>query len=66
MEKNRLGNTMDRKEERDVCFSCQKDDGKVPLVKLKFVGKEIWICPQCLPALIHKPQELSEKLSDLI
>ncbi|MCK4893019.1 MAG: hypothetical protein KAT07_03580 [Calditrichia bacterium] len=57
---------MDQSEKNDACFSCQKDDGEVPLVKLRFAGKEIWICPQCLPALIHKPDELTEKLSNLI
>ena len=57
---------MNQLENNDVCFSCQKDDGEVPLVRLRFAGKEIWICPQCLPALIHKPDELTEKLSNLI
>ena len=57
---------MDQAEKKDTCFSCKKNDADVPLVRLKFAGKEIWICPQCLPALIHKPDELAEKLSDLI
>ena len=57
---------MNQLENNDACFSCQKDDGEVPLVKLRFAGKEIWICPQCLPALIHRPDELTEKLSNLI
>jgi len=37
-----------------------------PLVTLKFQGKELYICPQCLPTLIHKPYQLSEKLPDFI
>jgi len=57
---------MDQFEKNDACFSCEKDEGVVPLLKLRFAGKEIWICPQCLPALIHKPDELAEKLSNLI
>jgi hypothetical protein len=65
MEINKIGDMMNQSEKNDACFSCQKLDGEVPLVKLKFAGKEIWICPQCLPALIHKPDELAEKLSNL-
>ena len=48
------------------CFNCEKDEGNVPLLRMKFSGKEIWICPQCLPVLIHKPEQLTEKLSNLI
>ena len=66
MEKNRIGKAMDKLEKNEACFSCQRDDEEFPLVKLTFGGKEIWICPQCLPALIHKPDELSEKLSNLL
>lgn len=57
---------MNKLENNEACFSCQKNEEEVPLVKLRFGGKEIWICPQCLPALIHKPDELAEKLSNLI
>ena len=57
---------MNHIEKKETCFSCDKGDGEVPLLRLRFAGKEIWICPQCLPALIHKPDELTEKLSKLI
>jgi hypothetical protein len=33
-----------------------------PLIPLKFQGREIHICPQCLPILIHKPYQLADKL----
>jgi hypothetical protein len=33
-----------------------------PLLNLQFQGKEIHICPQCLPILIHKPYQLADKL----
>jgi hypothetical protein len=26
---------------------------------LSYAGKELSICPQCLPVLIHKPERLS-------
>ena len=29
---------------------------------MKYLGNEIFICPQCLPVLIHKPANLAEKL----
>jgi hypothetical protein len=25
--------------------------------------KSVWICPQCLPNLIHHPEKLTEKLA---
>jgi hypothetical protein len=37
-----------------------------PLITLKFQDKELYICPQCLPTLIHKPYQLAEKLPDFI
>lgn len=57
---------MDKSVNTNICFNCEKNEESVPLLKLKFAGKEVWICPQCLPVLIHKPEELSEKLSNLI
>ncbi len=30
-----------------------------------YQSKEIHICPQCLPVLIHKPEKLAEKLPGL-
>jgi len=57
---------MDNSVKSNICFNCEKSDENVPLLRLKFVGKEVWICPQCLPVLIHKPEELAEKLSNLI
>jgi hypothetical protein len=33
-----------------------------PLIMLKFQVKELAICPQCLPTLIHKPYQLADKL----
>jgi hypothetical protein len=35
-----------------------------PLLTLKFQTRELSICPQCLPILIHKPYQLAEKLPD--
>ena len=48
-----------------VCLNCQKTEQQIPLIHLHYQGGEIFICPQCLPALIHKPASLAEKLPGL-
>jgi hypothetical protein len=44
------------------CLSCNLSEDEKPLLTIKFQGEEIYICPQCLPILIHKPADLAEKL----
>jgi hypothetical protein len=44
------------------CVYCDRDSAEVPLLVLHFQGTEAWICPQHLPILIHKPQQLIGKL----
>lgn len=41
------------------CLNCERTSDQVPLLRLKYTGKENWICPQCLPVLIHKPQKIA-------
>jgi hypothetical protein len=45
-----------------VCLYCQRDRDQVPLLTLQYRGSELWICPQHLPILIHKPAQLAEIL----
>lgn len=45
-----------------VCLSCEKTEQEKPLLAIKYQGQELFICPQCLPVLIHKPANLSAKL----
>jgi hypothetical protein len=45
-----------------TCLNCGSSEQEKPLVTIKFQGKEFYICPQCLPILIHKPDQLTEKL----
>jgi recombinational DNA repair protein (RecF pathway) len=45
-----------------ACIHCEKTDQQVPLLQMVYQGKEVFICPQCLPLLIHKPEKLEEKL----
>ncbi len=47
------------------CIYCEASEEIVPLLPFKFKGKEYWICPQHLPILIHKPQELVGKVPDI-
>jgi len=44
------------------CLNCAKTEESVPLVALQFKGSSRWICPQCLPQLIHAPHKLAGKL----
>ena len=45
-----------------TCLNCGSTEMERPLLNLQFQGKEIHICPQCLPILIHKPYQLADKL----
>jgi hypothetical protein len=46
----------------DKCVRCEKSDQEVPLLQMRFQGRSVFICPQCLPVLIHKPAELKDEL----
>jgi hypothetical protein len=48
-----------------TCLNCGRTDQQVPLLSLTFKGEPQRICPQCLPILIHKPAQLTEKLPGL-
>lgn len=47
-----------------ICLNCGSSETDRPLLNLKFQGNEFYICPQCLPVLIHKPYQLADKLPD--
>jgi hypothetical protein len=46
----------------NTCLNCSLNEEHVPLLVMQFHSKQIHICPQCLPLLIHKPEKLVEKL----
>jgi hypothetical protein len=48
--------------EAKQCLNCRRTDEAVPLITLQFMGGTVWMCPQCLPILIHSPQKLTGKL----
>jgi hypothetical protein len=45
-----------------TCLNCGSSEMDRPLITMKFQNNELYICPQCLPVLIHKPYQLAEKL----
>jgi hypothetical protein len=49
-------------ERPENCIVCQRSSQEVPLVVITFQGNNYYICPQDLPVLIHKPQQLIGKL----
>ncbi len=51
------GIELNQTEER--CLNCERTSEQVPLLAVRYQGNEFWICPQCLPVLIHKPERLS-------
>lgn len=45
------------------CLNCERPETVIPLVNLRYAGQQAWICSQCLPVLIHQPQQLAGKLT---
>jgi hypothetical protein len=48
-----------------ACIQCKKTEQEIPLLLLQYQGGQVYICPQCLPVLIHKPANLADKLPGL-
>lgn len=47
------------------CFNCRRPETTIPLVSLRYAGDQAWICSQCLPILIHQPEQLANKLGSV-
>ena len=45
-----------------TCLNCGASEQERPLLTLKFQGNEVYLCPQCMPIMIHKPHQLADKL----
>jgi len=45
-----------------TCLNCGRDSNQIPLLTLEYRGEVYMLCPQCLPVMIHKPQNLTGKL----
>jgi len=44
------------------CVNCERTVEQVPLLSILHRDGAAYICPQCLPILIHKPYALAGKL----
>ncbi len=44
------------------CVNCGRSVDEVPLLVVAQRDGTSYICPQCLPVLIHQPQQLVDKL----
>jgi hypothetical protein len=44
------------------CLNCERSENEIPLLTLEYHDEQIYLCPQCLPVLIHKPRNLAGKL----
>jgi hypothetical protein len=49
-------------QETPKCIYCERSDNEIPLIAMRSQKQEIWICPEHLPILIHKPAQLVDKL----
>ncbi|MDM8528554.1 hypothetical protein QUF58_10125 [Anaerolineales bacterium HSG24] len=47
------------------CLNCQRSENEGPLVSIRYRQQIGWICTQCLPILIHKTDQLTDKLMKL-
>lgn len=45
-----------------TCLNCGRNSNEAPLLRLEYRDKAYWLCAQCLPVMIHKPQSLTGKL----
>jgi len=45
-------------ENKKYCIACKKTDEEIPIIQMTYKGKELGICPQHIPLLIHEPTKL--------
>ena len=44
------------------CLVCKRSSEEVPLISFRFKARDLFICPQHLPILIHDPGKLAQVL----
>jgi hypothetical protein len=49
-------------EKTPACLVCETTSNDVPLISLHYQERDLWICPQHLPVLIHQPAQLVGRL----
>ncbi len=52
----------DKAHEVPACLYCAQTSQEIPLIALRYGDQDLWICPQHLPILIHRPAMLADKL----
>ncbi len=52
-------------ENLNTCINCERPESVLPLVSITFAQNPTWICTQCLPTLIHNPDKLADKFSNM-
>ena len=45
----------------EVCLNCRRGETEIPLQAWRYQSRALWICPDCLPLLIHKREQLMPK-----
>jgi hypothetical protein len=48
--------------EKHACLVCDQTNHEIPLLVIEYQDQKYYICPQHLPILIHKPQQLIGRL----
>ncbi len=51
MNEPRAGN--ESGQEHPACMFCSATEDKIPLITLRYQGGEAFVCPRCLPRLVH-------------
>ena len=41
-----------------TCINCQRNEDELPLTEWRMAGNSFWVCPECLPLLIHRRTEV--------
>jgi len=41
-----------------TCIHCGRSEAEIPLTSWRLAGEFFWICPDCLPFLIHRRNEV--------
>lgn len=37
-----------------ACVACGRSEAEVPVTEWRLGGRSFWVCPDCLPRLIHQ------------
>lgn len=44
-----------------TCINCGRSEDELPLCAWRMAGQSFWICPDCLPYLIHQRSAVMPK-----